>query len=333
MRKRLMLVGIGAVMAVCVGAAGASAATQVGDPCIANLGAEVGATATLFQVAAPQSPFPTAVPAAGVITSWGVNVGSALAPGVTAPVTFKVLRPNLIAKTVQVVGESNATLTSGSNVFNIRVPVQAGDRVGVGVDGKLLACEEASPGASFGLIEGNPVTGATAPFKESPEAKAQIPVFATVEPDADGDGYGDETQDQCPTDASTQGPCPTKAAPTPPPATIPTTLSASAAAKKAFLTVSLTSTAQASVTVTGTVKIGKGKSVKLTGNTQTVTPGTLAKFTVLFPAKLKAALKNLASTKKLTINLSASAPGATTKNLTVKVPWQMKPGRHSKPKA
>jgi hypothetical protein len=29
-----------------------------------------------------------------------------------------------------------------------------------------------------------------------------------VEPDADHDGFGDETQDQCPTDASTQGPCP-----------------------------------------------------------------------------------------------------------------------------
>jgi len=33
-----------------------------------------------------------------------------------------------------------------------------------------------------------------------------------LEPDADHDGFGDETQDQCPTHASTQGPCP------PPPA-------------------------------------------------------------------------------------------------------------------
>jgi hypothetical protein len=31
-------------------------------------------------------------------------------------------------------------------------------------------------------------------------------LVAVVEPD-DDDGFGDETQDQCPTDASTQGPC------------------------------------------------------------------------------------------------------------------------------
>jgi hypothetical protein len=37
------------------------------------------------------------------------------------------------------------------------------------------------------------------------------PILAqgTVESDADHDGYGDETQDRCPTNASTQGPCPT----------------------------------------------------------------------------------------------------------------------------
>jgi hypothetical protein len=34
------------------------------------------------------------------------------------------------------------------------------------------------------------------------------PIRATIEADADHDGFGDETQDQCPTDATTQGPCP-----------------------------------------------------------------------------------------------------------------------------
>ena len=32
--------------------------------------------------------------------------------------------------------------------------------------------------------------------------------LARLEADADRDGFGDETQDQCPTDASTQGACP-----------------------------------------------------------------------------------------------------------------------------
>jgi hypothetical protein len=36
----------------------------------------------------------------------------------------------------------------------------------------------------------------------------RVDVGAVLEPDADGDGFGDETQDACPSDASTQGPCP-----------------------------------------------------------------------------------------------------------------------------
>jgi hypothetical protein len=43
--------------------------------------------------------------------------------------------------------------------------------------------------------------------RNSTEVAEELLVQATIEPDADGDGYGDETQDQCPTQASTQGPC------------------------------------------------------------------------------------------------------------------------------
>jgi hypothetical protein len=326
MRKRLMLVGIGAVIAVWLGAsAGASAATQVGDPCAANDVAPYEETVTFFQFVTPQSPFPAAVPSPGVITSWSMNIGSAT-PAFSDPLTFKVVRPNLTAMTAQVVGEDSETVHAGSNTFATRIPVQAGDLIGMTNDGKTLVyCNEPSIGSAIGAVQGAPTVGSTVPYIERHEEAARIPIFATVEPDADGDGYGDETQDKCPTDASTHEACPVKA--TPPPPAAPITLSASAAAKKTFLTVSLTTTAQASVTVTGTVKIGKGKPVKLSGNTQTVALGALAKFTVLFPAKLKAALKQLPSNKKLTISLSASAPGATTKTLTVKVPGQKRPKR------
>ena len=39
-------------------------------------------------------------------------------------------------------------------------------------------------------------------------ANAELVLNADIEADADKDGYGDETQDQCPTNAATQGPCP-----------------------------------------------------------------------------------------------------------------------------
>ena len=37
--------------------------------------------------------------------------------------------------------------------------------------------------------------------------QAPLLLNADLEPDADGDGYGDETQDGCPTEVSTQGEC------------------------------------------------------------------------------------------------------------------------------
>jgi hypothetical protein len=44
-----------------------------------------------------------------------------------------------------------------------------------------------------------------------------IAVNADLEPDADGDDFGDLTQDACPTNATTQGACPPEPPPPPPP--------------------------------------------------------------------------------------------------------------------
>ncbi len=51
------------------------------------------------------------------------------------------------------------------------------------------------------------------PFSSFPNSAYNL--SAKLEPDADGDGFGDETQDQCPTDAATQDQC---ASPPPGPA-------------------------------------------------------------------------------------------------------------------
>ena len=40
----------------------------------------------------------------------------------------------------------------------------------------------------------------------------RVSVAATVESDADKDGFGDDTQDACPTDATRQDPCPASTA-------------------------------------------------------------------------------------------------------------------------
>ncbi len=201
----------------------------------------------------------------------------------------------------KVVGESDLK-TVGIGVFTnpTRVPVKSGDLLG---NSLFASVEGLSAIGAFFCVTGDPGVGAIVSTLAL-EPGRQNPITVTVEPDADGDGYGDETQDKCPTDASAQGTCPA-----PPPPAAPITLGATALAKKGFVTVALTASAQANVTVAGSVKLGKGSSAKLSGGTQIVAPGTLAKFTVLFPAKLKKALQRLPKSKKLTLALTAGAPG------------------------
>src|SRR5205085_4335180 len=50
------------------------------------------------------------------------------------------------------------------------------------------------------LVDGQGARGSNA-------VAGELLVSADIEPDADHDGFGDETQDQCPSQATTQGPC------------------------------------------------------------------------------------------------------------------------------
>lgn len=59
----------------------------------------------------------------------------------------------------------------------------------------------------------DPADGSTQTFDPVPGSGGRVNVSAIVEPDADADGFGDETQDLCPTDASTAGTCPPPPAP------------------------------------------------------------------------------------------------------------------------
>ncbi len=52
------------------------------------------------------------------------------------------------------------------------------------------------------------IGGPPAPATHGQFLSQRVPVEAVLEADADKDGFGDETQDQCPSDATTQGPCP-----------------------------------------------------------------------------------------------------------------------------
>jgi hypothetical protein len=192
-----------AVAALCLLAApGASALEEVGNPCVAD-GSEAGAT-MLGLSNQGSLPFmqPIAPPeGAHVITRWRVQVG----PGI-GPVAQQLVASHQVGEeSDRKVGESAVeTLVAGSNEFATRIPVSEYDHIGLRGPEQTLICHQQMNTA--GRLKGAFAIGETRHF----EVLAHIgtPVIARVEPDRDGDGYGDETQDGCPWNPVLQTECP-----------------------------------------------------------------------------------------------------------------------------
>ena len=88
----------------------------------------------------------------------------------------------------------------------VRIPALAGDVIGMhyGV-GASPDCGRSLAGYTYiggnGDVQSGPLSGFSG-------GGFQFSVRATLEPDADGDGFGDVSQDDCPSSAQTQGTCP-----------------------------------------------------------------------------------------------------------------------------
>ena len=320
MRFKVIFAAINAVLAISLlGAAGASAATQAGNNCVSNDSTGSG-DYTLFGLAnGAGNPLPATIPVSGVISKWTFNGPPGLPAGLISQ-RLKILR-SVGSKQFQVVGESAlSSISEGLNTFSTRVPVLAGDVIGTNgsYEGSSFTfyCQTGNPGDRLGVIQGNPAVGSVATETEGGPGY-QVPVTVFVEPDADNDGYGDETQDACPQSAALQTLCP------------PVALSTSAQVKKGSVTILVTSSTTAPVTVKGVAKLGKGKKAKMSGGTQNLLPGTINKFRLFFTKGLKNKLKELDPSKKLTLKVTVSGTGVsgavTTSNLKVKLKGQAKP--------
>jgi hypothetical protein len=78
------------------------------------------------------------------------------------------------------------------------------------IDGTNIQATYDSSGNRFSYVFAPPLVDGQG-ARGSTSATGELLVQADIELDADGDGFGDETQDQCPTQAATQGPCDTSA--------------------------------------------------------------------------------------------------------------------------
>ena len=275
-------VGAIAVVGVLLLAPGpASAATRVGNDCSAPFTGPVNSV--LIQLANASSSLPIESPA-GVVTQWRVT------SSIPASQRLKVVAPTGPKNEYRLVGESEEqAILPTENVFDARIPVPAGARFGLYAPGPVpngpLFCNAVDPGDLMGSHSGDLlVTDGPVVFQQV-VGNYRVPVSAVVEPDVDGDGYGDETQDGCPQSAASRAECPQIA------------LDVFPVVGKSSVTLIVIADHPAPVTVTGTAPtIGRAIKRKLTirGGTQTVVPDRLFRFKLRFPSKLKSALTGAA---------------------------------------
>jgi len=179
-----------------------SAATIVGQAAPASAIQMSCAALTGVQDASGAGAPSYTIPTDGVLTSFRTRASAATGKSMRL-IVFRGVGPTF---TVVGRGDSQPLTPSTLNQFPARMPVQAGDLLGVDTTGGwCVFAGVAGDHHWFDFFD--PAPGG--PFNPGNDASGnRWNVEATLEPDADHDGYGDETQDQCPTDASTQGPCP-----------------------------------------------------------------------------------------------------------------------------
>jgi hypothetical protein len=148
-------------------------------------------------------------PSDGVVVRWRIKVGNQ-----AGPVALRITRPgNSETRTGVATGATRNPGPNQVSVFDARLPIGAGDALGI--DHSEITSFASTAGA-VGAFWDPPLANGGAESTGSLE-NLELLVNADIEPDADRDGYGDETQDQCPTDASTHGTCPITPPPDPPP--------------------------------------------------------------------------------------------------------------------
>ncbi|HYU59130.1 MAG TPA: hypothetical protein VEK39_00080 [Solirubrobacterales bacterium] len=188
---------IGALAVAGPGQAGA--ATRIGETFPPDYVCDSGST--IVQSDSLDQQF--AAPSAGVITAW-----SHQAVGSPPAARLKVARPGG-GDDFTIVGESALeTLGPGVvNTFPTRIAVRAGDVIGFYfAPAGYVACARVRPGYEDHFLAGDQPAGTTAAF--TPQSGYELDVSAVLEPDADTDGFGDETQDTCPGQPGATHGCP-----------------------------------------------------------------------------------------------------------------------------
>jgi hypothetical protein len=176
----------------------AQAATTIGETFAPTQGCAGPIT---FLQTSPSTNVHYVAPSAGVITSWSYQ-----AADVVHPIRFKVARPASVESFTTIAQSELVTPNPSSlNTYPARLPVVAGDVIGLFFSAVEMPCAALPSGALMSCTNGDPPPGVTSTYYS--EETGQLDLSARLEADADSDGFGDETQDQCPSSAASQGDC------------------------------------------------------------------------------------------------------------------------------
>jgi hypothetical protein len=192
---------------------GAAAATTIGQSFTPSGGCQTGADTYVQSGVADGNTY--TVPAVGVITSWSFQTGDEVPTGLKLKVLRRLEPSKQFETQWEVTGESQAAgpLTAfAANSRATRIPVVPDEVIGISATGGGDCAVGTGESDAYQFWNGDSAVGSVNPGS-LPIFGARIPVSAVVEADADRDGFGDESQDRCPTDPATQGPCPDRIAP------------------------------------------------------------------------------------------------------------------------
>lgn len=223
---RKLCIPLVVVLALLATTASATAATTIGaaltgtptlhpaNCAVVSGGVPVSCTVYINSITDPAETAPGGIfaPADGVITRWRLVMGASTATSIT--ITPRVLGFTNKYTALRSGAPQSIPVAGGTFEFPTRLPIPslglfAIDAVTNGAVGDAPKFVT-NIGSSAGLIAKTPAVpdGGTFGVTLGAATTNKLMINADIEPDADKDGYGDETQDLCVTSATAQGPCP-----------------------------------------------------------------------------------------------------------------------------
>ncbi|MFT4049067.1 MAG: hypothetical protein QM648_04425 [Solirubrobacterales bacterium] len=210
----IMITTLGAVLAMSA-SAGAVTIGSLAPPVVDNGGC---GSCNQFQITTDPSSPSYEVPFDGLITSFSIRTGTITAADkISLMLTYQKTNTSYALKYISPPLAIPASSANGVATFALSVPVTAGWSLGLWgnttttplsyIPSSFIAADTTG---SYAIL---PAVGSTGGLQGSATSGHRINVTANVEHDADGDGFGDESQDCFPADPTRHGDCPDVTAP------------------------------------------------------------------------------------------------------------------------